>query len=251
MAGAQFYIPASHEPKFSFLHTLANTCYFLLYLFFKIAIPLDAKCFLYFCKLSSLDFHIKGRLPSSENLFFFLYALEQFLLYSAYLRWLIRGAIWARYHFLRACTLRAFSVSSLVINISSFSESSRTFWAIFIFLENCVISRIQGFLCIDQCPMWCLSFLILSLFSLLISCPMCVVFFFFSSKNKLLDPFRVPLLLTWGVYCPGKPTLGVLPSGVPVGQLVVMMEGLSSGARWSEFKCSFFYLLTIWPWIDI
>ena len=78
MAGAQFYIPASREPKFSFLYTLANTCYFLLYLFFKIAIPVDAKCFLYFCKLSSLDFHIKDRLSSSENLFFFLYALEQF-----------------------------------------------------------------------------------------------------------------------------------------------------------------------------
>ena len=188
---------------------------------------------------------------------------NSFLLCSACLRWLIRGAIWARYHFLRASSLRAFSVSSLVTNISSFSESSRTFWVIFIFRENCVISRIQGFLFFflfffsglslyNQCLMWCSSFLILSLFSLLISCPVCVVFFFFSSsKNKLLDPFRVPLLLTWGVYCSGKLTLGVPPSGIPVGQLVVMMEDLSSRARWSEFKCSFFDLLTIWPWIDI
>ena len=70
---------------------------------------------------------------------------------------------------------------------------------------------------------------------------MCV--FFFSSKNKLLDSFGVPLLFSCEVCCSGKQTSGVPPSGVTVGQPVVVIEGVSSTARWSEFKCSFLYLL--------
>lgn len=74
---------------------------------------------------------------------------------------------------------------------------------------------------------------------------MCMCVSFFSSKNKLLDSFRVPLLFSCGVCCPGKQTLGVPPSGVTVGQPVVMIEGMSSRARRSEFKGSFLYLLAI------
>lgn len=73
------------------------------------------------------------------------------------------------------------------------------------------------------------------------------VCFFFSSKNKLLDLFRIPLLFSCGLCCSGKQTSGVPPAGVTVGQPGVMVEGVSSTPRWSEFKYSFLYLLATGP----
>lgn len=74
-------------------------------------------------------------------------------------------------------------------------------------------------------------------------CVYVCVFFFF--KEQALGFFQSSSAFQLWSVLPWEADLGGPPSGVTVGQPVVMIEGMSSRARWSEFKCSFLYLLAI------
>lgn len=75
---------------------------------------------------------------------------------------------------------------------------------------------------------------------------------FLSSKNRLLKPSRVPLLLSCGVCCSGKQIWGAPPAGAIMEQRVrwrgggVLTERMRSTARRSEFEGSFLHLLAVW-----